>query len=73
MLSSIKAIDLLQYQQWHGGVSMVNCQLLRLRLGIIFPTHNIGHILSQVFAVEFYQLVTGEDIYQPTKSKSSVS
>ena len=73
MLSSISAIDLLQYQQWHGGVRMVSCQLLRRRLGIIFPTHNIGHILSQEFAVEFFQLVTGEDIYQSTKSKSSVS
>ena len=56
-----------------GSVKKVNCQSLRRKLCIIFLTHKIGHVLSQVFAVEFYQLVTGEDICQSKKFKSSVS
>ena len=45
-----------------GGVKMVKCQLLRRRSGIIFLTHKIVHVLSQAFAVEFYQLVTRKNI-----------
>ena len=56
-----------------GGVKMVKCQLLRRRSGIIFLTHKIVHVLSQAFAVEFYQLVTRKNICQSKKSKSSVS